>query len=98
PVWTDRENLVAADVDHADLTHEDAGVGDVDHSVGTNRDVVEQHGTTRLEIDLPQRTASEAVESALDVDVGGPERVAMDRQALRCVEVNAIRSTDDEQL
>src|SRR4029078_9674078 len=35
-VVADREHLVTADVDHPDLTHEDAGVGDVDGSVGSD--------------------------------------------------------------
>src|SRR4051812_359794 len=97
PARANCKDLVPSDVDHAHLAHDDASVGDIDRSVGADGDVVQQHGTLRLEIDLAERLTAKSVEGADNVDVGCPQRVTMDREPLRGIECHAVLTSDGEQ-
>jgi hypothetical protein len=71
-----------------------AGVGDVERSVGTGHDVVEEHrAPNRIGRD---RTAGLLVERAHDVDVRDPEGVARERESFRRVEGDAAAAPGDE--
>src|SRR6266480_3050155 len=96
-IWSDGEDFVATDVNHADIAHVDARVGNVNRSIGTDCDIVEKHRALRPQINFAQRPAGAFVERAKNVDVGCPKCIAVNREPLRSIERDSIPSANREQ-
>jgi len=82
----DDEYAIGADMRRRCTCHLDSCICDIDATVRTDRDGIEHFRMERPDIDCRQRLSGVAVDRARDIDVRGPDRIAVKRESLRCVE------------
>jgi hypothetical protein len=81
--------------DFAVGSEEHPGIGHVDRTVGADCRTIQEPGSTPGG-NVGNEGSGAFVEGPGDIDVGYPERVAVDRQALRGVQRDTLLSTFDE--